>query len=71
MYSMVQRVLIVDGRAVGVAFRKRGSAGLHIAYATREVILSAGAVQTPQVCARARCCDRVCVLKQCTSARPR
>jgi choline dehydrogenase len=41
------RVLIEQGRAVGVEYRHRGM--LRRAYADREVVLSAGAIASPQV----------------------
>ncbi|MFY0611575.1 MAG: FAD-dependent oxidoreductase [Hyphomicrobiaceae bacterium] len=45
--ARVQKVRIEDGRAVGVAFAREAE---HMtANATREVILSAGAIQSPQV----------------------
>ncbi|MEY4753169.1 MAG: hypothetical protein RJA44_844 [Pseudomonadota bacterium] len=45
--AMVHRVLIENGRAVGVAWRD--GAGMHEARATREVVLSAGALATPKL----------------------
>ena len=45
--AQVERVLVEDGVAVGVAYRQRGR--LHLVRARREVILSAGAVHTPQL----------------------
>ena len=45
--TIVNRVLIKDGRAIGVEFTKRGSA--ICVYATKEVILSAGAINSPQL----------------------
>ena len=45
--SLVTRVLIENGRAVGVEYR-RGSE-LHRAYAEREVILSGGPINSPQL----------------------
>ena len=41
------RVVILGGRATGVAYRHRGRD--QIAHATREVLLSAGAIQSPQL----------------------
>ena len=43
----VQRVLIEDGRAVGVAYAHRGVA--HTARAAREVLLCAGTLNSPQL----------------------
>jgi choline dehydrogenase len=45
--ALAQRVLIEDGRAVGVVIRQSGSE--RIIRARREVLLSAGAVQSPQL----------------------
>lgn len=49
MHSFVERVLIDPGtkRAFGVEFMKHGVK--KIVYAKKEVILSAGAVQSPQL----------------------
>jgi choline dehydrogenase len=41
------RILIEKGRAVGVEYSQGG--GVHTAYADAEVLLSAGAVQSPQI----------------------
>lgn len=46
-HALVQRVLIEDGRATGVEFRRRGETLR--TRARREVILSAGAVNSPQL----------------------
>lgn len=45
--ALVERIVVEDGRAVGVQFRTRGVT--HEARATREVILSAGAINSPQI----------------------
>lgn len=45
--TMVERVEIQDGRATGV--RVRSAEGTHILTARREVILSAGAIQSPKL----------------------
>lgn len=45
--AFVERVRIENGRAVGVEYRMGGA--LHFARAEREVILSAGTVQSPQI----------------------
>ncbi|MCE8509696.1 GMC family oxidoreductase N-terminal domain-containing protein [Ruegeria pomeroyi] len=45
--ALVERVLLHDGRATGVAYRARGHRVQ--ATATREVIVSAGAVNSPQL----------------------
>ncbi|MEJ0005443.1 MAG: GMC family oxidoreductase N-terminal domain-containing protein [Steroidobacteraceae bacterium] len=45
--SLVMRVVVVEGRAVGVAYEREGRE--HQVRATREVILCAGALQTPQI----------------------
>jgi len=45
--ATVHRVVIEGGRAVGVVWRD--AAGLHEARATREVVLSAGALATPKL----------------------
>lgn len=42
-----QRVVIEDGRAVGVEYRRRGQ--INVARCTREVILSAGAIGSPKL----------------------
>ena len=44
---MVTKVNVKDGRCTGVTYRT--ASGTHIVTAQREVILSAGAVQTPQL----------------------
>ncbi|KAE8747714.1 Glucose dehydrogenase acceptor-like, partial [Frankliniella occidentalis] len=49
MFSAVQRIVVVDGRAAGVIFRKAGRPRLQVALANREVLLAAGAVQSPQL----------------------
>ncbi len=46
-HAFAGRVLIENGRAVGVAYMKHGKE--HIVRARREVILAAGAVQSPQL----------------------
>ncbi|MBN35990.1 MAG: choline dehydrogenase [Rhodospirillaceae bacterium] len=45
--AAVQRVLIENGRAVGVAYERGGS--VHEAHCTGEVILSGGAINSPQL----------------------
>jgi choline dehydrogenase len=45
--ALVMRVLVEGGRAVGVVYERAGQQ--HEVRATREVILSAGAIQTPQI----------------------
>jgi choline dehydrogenase len=45
--AVVSRVIIRDGRAVGIEYRRRGRS--HQAFADQEVIVSAGAFGTPQV----------------------
>jgi choline dehydrogenase len=45
--ALTTRVLIEGGRATGVEYRSGGS--VHTARATREVVLSGGAVNTPQL----------------------
>ena len=45
--AQVLRVLVEDGRAVGVAYRD--ASGEHVLRATRQVILSGGAINTPQL----------------------
>jgi choline dehydrogenase len=45
--ALVRRVLVEGGRAVGVVYERAGQQ--HEVRATREVILSAGAIQTPQI----------------------
>lgn len=45
--AMVDRVIIRNGRAVGVAYRRRGRACQ--VFAHREIVLSAGAFGTPQL----------------------
>ena len=45
--ASVSRVIIRDGRAVGIEYRRRGR--VHQAFAKQEVILSAGAFGTPQL----------------------
>ena len=45
--AMVHRVVLQDGRAIGVEYDQ--SDGVHLARARREVIISAGAVGSPQV----------------------
>ena len=47
MFSLVQRVVIEQGRAVGVELLKRRR--LYTVRATREVVLAAGSVQSPQL----------------------
>ena len=45
--ALTTRVLVEDGRATGVEYRSGGR--VHVARATREVVLSGGAVNTPQL----------------------
>jgi choline dehydrogenase len=45
--AQVARVLIEGGRAVGVAYREAGE--MRLAHATREVVIAAGALQTPKL----------------------
>src|SRR6185437_11908179 len=45
--ALVDHVIIRNGRAVGVEYRRRGRA--HQAFANHEIILSAGAFGTPQL----------------------
>ena len=45
--ARAHRIRIADGRAVGVEYRAGGT--MHFAGATREVVISAGAVQSPQL----------------------
>ncbi|MDZ4867767.1 MAG: choline dehydrogenase [Alphaproteobacteria bacterium] len=45
--ALITRVIVEDGRAVGVEYRQNGQ--LHQARARREVIVSCGAIGTPQV----------------------
>ncbi|CAG9764953.1 unnamed protein product [Ceutorhynchus assimilis] len=45
--SLVTKVIIANDRAVGVEFVKKGK--LYFAQASKEVILSAGAINTPQI----------------------
>ena len=45
--ALITRVIIEDGRAVGIEYRQNGQ--LHQVRARREVILSCGAIGTPQV----------------------
>ncbi len=46
-HALAQRILFENGRAVGVAYRRDGQ--IHIIRARKEVILSAGAFQSPQL----------------------
>ena len=48
-YAFASRVLIEDGRAVGVAYRRKGRGEELTVRAAREVVLSAGAFQSPQL----------------------
>lgn len=50
-HALVERVIVDNGRAVGVAWRRTGKGGgqRHLSRARGEVILSAGAVQTPKL----------------------
>ena len=45
--AMVHKLIIEDGRAVAVAFQQRGQA--RVIKARREIILAAGAIQSPQL----------------------
>jgi len=45
--ALVERVLVENGRATGVAFTREGQQ--HVAQATREVILSGGSYNSPQL----------------------
>lgn len=45
--ALITRVIVEDGRAVGIEYRQNGQ--LHQVRARREVILSCGAIGTPQV----------------------
>ena len=45
--AMVQRIIFEGKRAVGVQYKKNDQ--IHVVYARREVILSAGALQSPQI----------------------
>ena len=45
--ALVDRVIVRDGRAVGIQFRRHGRA--HQAFANDEVVVSAGAFGTPQL----------------------
>ncbi|MBL9098861.1 MAG: choline dehydrogenase [Alphaproteobacteria bacterium] len=45
--ALITRVIVEDGRAVGIQYRQNGQ--LHEVRARREVILSCGAIGTPQV----------------------
>jgi choline dehydrogenase len=45
--ALVDRVIIRDGRAVGIEYRRRGRA--YQAFADQEIVLSAGAFGTPQL----------------------
>lgn len=45
--ALTTRLVVEGGRACGVEFRRRGRS--HVARASREVILSAGAFNTPQI----------------------
>jgi len=45
----VQRILIEDGTATGVVIRAPGATGIEVLRARREVLLCAGAVQSPQL----------------------
>ena len=45
----VRRVLLEEGRAVGVLARRAGAGGEETFRATREVVLSAGAIATPKL----------------------
>ncbi|MCW2683298.1 MAG: hypothetical protein JWP33_1211 [Blastococcus sp.] len=45
--ALTTRVLIADGRATGVEYRAGGR--VHVARATREVVLSGGAINSPQL----------------------
>lgn len=45
--ALTTRVLVTDGRATGVEYRRGGQ--VHTAHATREVVLSGGAINSPQL----------------------
>jgi len=45
--SQVQRIMIADGRATGVEYQRAGER--HVVAANREVVLSAGVINTPQI----------------------
>jgi len=45
--ALVTRIVIENGRAVGVEFTRGGET--HVVHAVREVILSAGAINSPQI----------------------
>ncbi|WP_245850242.1 GMC family oxidoreductase [Mycobacterium angelicum] len=45
--ALVDRVIIRNGRAVGIQYRRRGH--MHQAFANHEIVLSAGAFGTPQL----------------------
>ncbi|OBA83344.1 oxidoreductase [Mycobacterium sp. 1164966.3] len=45
--ALVNRVIIRDGRAVGIEYRRRGR--MHQAFADHEIVLSTGAFGTPQL----------------------
>jgi choline dehydrogenase len=45
--TLVEKVVIVDGRATGVQYRARD--GVRVAQAAKDVILSAGAINSPQI----------------------
>lgn len=47
--AAVERVALESGRAVGVCFRRQGSADATLARARREVILCAGTLETPRL----------------------
>ena len=51
--AVVERVLVTKGRAVGVRFQRPGTLGLkrehHTIYARKEIIMTAGAIATPQI----------------------
>ncbi len=47
--ALATRILIEDGRAVGVAFRPEGEEFEEEAYCSREVVLCAGTIGTPHV----------------------
>ena len=50
--ALVERVIVLDGRARGVRFQRKNRIGLvkhHNVFARREVVMSAGAVATPQI----------------------
>jgi choline dehydrogenase len=46
-HSLATRILFDKGRAIGVEYVKEGK--VHVAYAGQEVVLSAGAIATPQL----------------------